>query len=85
MTYETKLTPISPATDEARRAAAAERMRLYRERRQAGVRCVTVELYRSEIRALMRKGLLDPEMRHDLNAVRDALYALFDRTLKLEE
>ena len=65
----------------AKRSAAAERMRLHRERRSKGLRCLMIELRETEIVALIRKRLLKFEMRNDLNAVRGALYDFFDRTL----
>ena len=63
------------------RSAAAERMRLHRERRRKGLRCLTIELRETEIDALVRIKLLRPEMRNDPSAVSNALYAYFDRTL----
>ena len=60
---------------------AAERMRRHRERRREGVRCLWVELHDTEIDALIRKGLLKPETRHDENAIADALYGHLERTL----
>jgi hypothetical protein len=64
--------PLSPA---------AERMRLHRERRKSGLRCLKVELRETEIDALIHKRLLKPEARHETKAVVEALYAHFDRTL----
>ncbi len=60
---------------------AAQRMRRHRERRRDGMRCLRVELRETEIDALVRKGLLKPGTRHDLNAVADALYDYLERTL----
>ena len=60
---------------------AAERMRRHRERRRDGMRCLLVELTDTEIDALVRKGLLKPETRHDQNAIADALYNFLERTL----
>jgi hypothetical protein len=60
---------------------AAERMRRHRERRREGLRCLWVELRDTEINALMRKGLLKPETRHEQNAIADALYDYLERTL----
>ena len=60
---------------------AAERMRRHRERRRDGMRCLLVELTDTEIDALVRKGLLKPETRHDQNAIADALYDYLERTL----
>jgi hypothetical protein len=71
----------STTTEPAARSAAAERMRLHRERRRLGLRCFTIELRETEIDALIRKGLLRAEMRNDQNAVSEALYAYLDRTL----
>jgi hypothetical protein len=64
-----------------RRSPAAERMRLYRERRRQGLRCLMVELRETEIDSLVSKGLLNFERRNDPLAVRNALYAYLDRTL----
>ena len=59
----------------------AESMRLHRARRSAGLRCLTLEVRETEIAALIRKGLLRPDSRHDSTAVRNALYSLLDRQL----
>jgi hypothetical protein len=77
MTAIASTTTTEPAT----RSAAAERMRRHRERRREGLRCLTIELRETEMDALVRMGLLRPEMRNDANAVIEALYAHFDRTL----
>jgi hypothetical protein len=79
MTDDPELTVTPPA--EPARSAAAERMRLHRERRRKGLRCLTIELRETEIDALIGMKLLRAEMRNDPNAVSDALYAYFDRTL----
>ena len=42
---------------------AAERMRLHRERRRLGLRCLMIQLRETEIDALIRIGLLKPDMR----------------------
>jgi hypothetical protein len=60
---------------------AAQRMRLYRARRRNGLRCVTIELRKNEIGALIRRGLLQPEARSRPADIVRALYALLDRTL----
>jgi len=62
-------------------SAAAERMRRHRERRRDGLRCLTIEIRDSEIDSLVRMGLLRPEIRNDANAIVEAIYAHFDRTL----
>ena len=65
----------------ANRAAAAERMRAHRDRRRAGLRCVTVLLRETEIDVLIREGLLNADARNDVYAIRDAVHAHLDRTL----
>ena len=72
---------IQSATEPAPLSRAAERMRIHRQRRKVGLRCLTIELRETEIDALIRKGLLKPEVRHEAKAVVEALYAHFDRTL----
>ena len=64
------------------RAPAAERMRLHRERRRRGLRCLMIELRETEVDALIRGGLLEQETRDDRNAVLKALYGHFSRTLR---
>jgi hypothetical protein len=53
----------------------------HRKRRQAGLRCVVVQLRQTEVDVLIRKGLLSADARNDVYAIRDALHAHFDRTL----
>jgi hypothetical protein len=60
---------------------AAERIRLLRERRRQGLRCLMLELRETEIDALVSKGLLKMETRNDARAIREALYGHLDRTL----
>ena len=60
---------------------AAERMRRHRERRRDGMRCLWIELRDTEIDALVQRGLLKEETRHDQNAIADALYDHLERTL----
>ena len=64
--------PLSPA---------AERMRLYRQRQREGVRCVIIELSDVEIATLICLGLLRYETRHDVQAIKHALYNLLDQAL----
>jgi hypothetical protein len=52
-----------------------------RERQREGLRCVTVELRKTEIDVLVQKGLLKTDARSDTRAVREALYQYFDSTL----
>ena len=63
------------------RSAAAERMRAHRNRRRKGLRCIRIELRETEVDVLIRKGLLRPDARNDLNAVVHALYEHLDATL----
>ena len=67
--------------DPAARSPAAERMRLFRERKRKGLRCLTIELRETEIDGLIRKGMLKAEMRNDVNAILEALYEHLERTL----
>ena len=60
---------------------AAERMRRHRQRRRDGLRCLTIELYETEVDALIQKGLLKPETRNDSFAVIEALYEYLKHTL----
>jgi hypothetical protein len=60
---------------------AAERMRLHRERRRRGLRCVTIEVRRSEVDTLIARRLLAPEEQGDGRALRRAIHKLLDVTL----
>jgi hypothetical protein len=60
----------------------AMRMVRHRNRRRKGLRCVTIELRESEVDALIRRGVLSHDNRVDPAAVRRALYAFFDDTLR---
>jgi hypothetical protein len=66
---------------DSRPSPAAERMRIYRERRRNGMRSLWVELRVTEIDALVTIGLLKAETRNDPNAIREALYEYLDQTL----
>jgi len=79
MTHDAEMTASPPA--ERPCSAAAERMRLHRERRREGLRCVTIEVRESEINMLVHMKLLKSEMRNDANAIIEALYTYLDRTL----
>ena len=76
------MTTIPPNTAPAIRSAAAERMRRHRERRQMGLRCVTLQVRDGEIEELIRRGLLRADMRNEVYEIREALYAHLDRTLR---
>jgi hypothetical protein len=58
---------------------AAERMRRYRERRRRGVSCVIIQLFETEISALIQLGLLEPTQRHDKAAIARAMGLFLDR------
>ena len=81
MTHDAEMTPTPPTTGPVALSPAAQRMRLFRERKRKGLRCLTIELRETEIDALIHKGLLNSEMRNDANAIIEAMYAFFDRTL----
>jgi hypothetical protein len=70
-----------PTAAPATHSPAAERMRLHRERRRKGLRCLTIELRETEIDALIRKGMLKTDARNDPDAILNALYAHLDHTL----
>jgi hypothetical protein len=75
------MTPIASTIDPAIRTAAADRMRRHRQRRRDGLRCFIIELRETEIDALIRNGLLQPENRYDYDSVQLALYAFLDDAL----
>jgi hypothetical protein len=60
---------------------AADRMRLHRERRANGLRCLMILLRETEIDVLVHEGLLNRGRRDDPNAILKALHAHLDRTL----
>ena len=74
---EISTTPAVPITP----SAAAKRMRVSRERRRRGLRCVTVQLRATEIDVLIQKDLLKADARNDTRAIRNALHTYLDRTL----
>ena len=63
-------------------SAAGKRMRLHRKRRRLGLRCLTIELRETEIDVLIRRNLLQADARHDVFAIRKALYRHLDSSLK---
>jgi hypothetical protein len=68
---------------DAIREANANRVRLHRERRRHGLRCLMIEIRDREIDALVRHGLLDGEKRDDTTAIRAAFHQYLDQTLGL--
>lgn len=63
------------------RSPAAERMRLHRERRKQGMRCIMIEVRETEIDTLIKTGLLKPDRRDDRTGIAEAIYSLFEREL----
>jgi hypothetical protein len=57
-------------------------MRLYRLRKRYGLQCLTIELPERHVVALIRRGLLARQARHDPNALVQALYVHLARTLE---
>jgi hypothetical protein len=57
----------------------AERMRVARQRRRDGLRCIPLEIRDDEIEALVTAGLLRSDARNDFNAIAAALGKLLDR------
>ena len=72
---------IPPTSEPSKCSPAAERMRLHRERRRKGLRCLTIELRETEIDALARNGFLKIDARNDPYAIEVALYQFLERTL----
>ena len=58
--------------------SAAERMRLYRERRRRGLSCIKVQLWRSEVDGLIASGLLKPAEQQDRGVLAAALHRYLD-------
>jgi hypothetical protein len=63
------------------RTHAAERIRRCRQRRRDGLRCYRLELRDKEIEALVRRGLQLASEQTNRNAIIQAMYRFFDRTL----
>ena len=62
-------------------SAAAARMRLHRDRRRHGLRCLMIELRETEIDALARNGFLKDNARNNLRSIEMALYEFLERKL----
>ena len=60
------VSPVSPA---------AQRMRRYRRRREAGQQCITLTLHDYQVWGLVAFGFLDKDHRQNREAVADALRA----------
>ena len=61
-----------------RLSPGAERMRRYRERRRRGLSCIKVQLRRTEVDALIARGLLEAAERKDRSALAAALHRYLD-------
>jgi hypothetical protein len=59
-------TSVAPTTEPMARSSVSERMRRHRQRRRNGFSCYTVQLRRSEVDELVRRGMLQ----HDTETVR---------------
>jgi hypothetical protein len=64
-----------------RLSSGAQRMRRHRERRRRGLRCVTIEVRRSEVDTLIARRLLTREEWADRSALRKAIHRFLDMTL----
>jgi hypothetical protein len=75
-----------PQTVAARPAplTASQRAALSRRRKRKGIVFLGIELLPTERDALIRIGLLNKVARNDKKAVREALYAFFERHLDPE-
>jgi hypothetical protein len=73
---------IEMTTQPIARSAAAERMRLHRQRRKEDLRCLTIELREREVDVLIRRGLLEADARNDRLAVMNALHAHLEVSLR---
>jgi hypothetical protein len=59
----------------------AIRMRRSRKRRCEGLRCLRIEMRETELDALVKRGLLNPETRNNRPAVIAALYSFLEQEL----
>jgi hypothetical protein len=62
----------------------SQRVKLARQRKRKGIVFVGIELLPTERDALIRLGFLNKVARNDKKAVRDALYAYFEKHLDPE-
>jgi hypothetical protein len=73
--------PAAPSGQEADGPSSAERMRLTRQRRRQGLRCVVIEIREREIDALIRRKRLAPDDRASRAAIREAIHGFLDDNL----
>jgi hypothetical protein len=70
----------------ARPSPSTERSRRHRQRRRLGTRCITVEVYESEIAGLVAGGYLPEEARVDPVAIKAAIeIVISDLAFELEQ
>jgi hypothetical protein len=81
MANDDEMTAVQPTTDPVPRSPAAQRMRLHRQRRRDGRRWLSIEVWETEVDALISKGFLKADARNAPDAVRKALYTFLDGTL----
>jgi hypothetical protein len=81
MAHDTQVAKASPSTNHRSPRTGAERMRLYRQRRERHLRCVGIELGEREIDTLIQYWGLSPDDRESIPAIRQALYRYFDDSL----
>jgi hypothetical protein len=79
---DTETTATPPAIEPPPPSAAAKRMRLHRERRRQGLRCLTIELRETEVSDLIKHGFLRSEDQNEPEALRKALSLFLDRGVK---
>ena len=65
------------------KSSGSERMKISRERRRKGLRCVTLQIRESEVDALIHLGHLQSVARNDVKAIQSAMYAYLDQTLRV--
>jgi hypothetical protein len=73
------MTTAPDAPQPCRPSPSAERMRVSRQRRRDGLRCVPLEVRDEEIEALVKAGLLASDARNDRTAIAAAMGRLLDR------
>jgi hypothetical protein len=71
----------SPVEKEPAHSASTRRMRIHRERRRLGLRCVTIPLSEAMIETLVHRGWLPRAERADRAAILRALYSYLDDSL----
>ena len=80
MSTDINTNTLSEPVAETRITAGAVRMRASRQRRRAGLRCVTLDLRATEIDRLIEFGHLEEAARDDKNQVLLALYRFLDKS-----